>query len=223
MTDLLADISEALGSSYVEQHGELQRSISLGTGFSPPIDHHREVLGGAKDPASGRVAWMELRSAPPIDGYVPVEIDVRFAWGGELRHVVVPYTYNPYFGARVGFARWYGERFVIVYREKHRMLLSHFDPPYEHQEYVQISDDCIVDGDRVFYIKAGELCGYELPAMTPTPPIAVPAFDYHQTLLLVRPGVAGIANLPVYDHDTREAYEADVAKARAAATELELP
>lgn len=220
--DLLAAIGAALGlpGPYSETSGERENAISLGTMFSPPIEHHREVLGGAA--ANGRVAWVELRSAPPINGYVPVEIDVRFAWDGGLRHVIEPYTYNPYFGVRVRFARWYGERFVLVYREKHKMLLSHFDPPYDAQEYVQIGDSVIVDGDRVFYLDRREplLRGHALPGITEIAPLAIPPSEEGHLLWLERPGVARLAVLQPRGDRT---WDAELERAREAAIAIELP
>jgi hypothetical protein len=220
---LLREIGEALGhpGPYLEILGELEDSISLGTMFSPPIGDHREVLGGARDPVTGHVAWVELRSSTPIDGYVPVAIDVRFAWGGGLRGEVVPYTYNPYFGVRIELARWYGERFVLLYREKHEMLLSYFDPPYEAQDRIEIDDDFIVDGDRVFYLDAGHLRGRVMPAMTETETRPIPRSEHGYRLWLERGGLARLALLPRFK--SRETYDAAVAQACETAMRIELP
>jgi hypothetical protein len=222
-TSLLRAIGEALGlpGPYLEIQGELEDAFSLGTMFSAPISDHREVLGGARDPNTGHVAWVELRSATPVDGYVPVAIDVRFAWGGGSRGEVVPYTYNPYFGVRVELARWYGERFVLLYREKHKMLLSHFDPPYEAQDRIEIDDDFIVDDDRVFYLDGGHLRGRAMPTMTETETRSIPRSDHGYRLWLERRGLARLAVLPRFT--SRETYDAAVAQACETAMRIELP
>lgn len=230
MTDdhesLLAAIGRALElpEPYGELLGEREGAISLGTLSSAPIGHHREVLGGAEDAATGRVAWVEQRSAPPVGEHVPVEIDLRFAWEGRLRAVVEPYTYNPYFGCRVHLARWFGERFVLLYTEKHKTLLSHFDPPYRAQRSVEVDRRLIVDGDAVFHLDTdhGLLRGRVLPSMAETIPLPLPRAGRGQALWLERPGVARLVAIPRFGPGGAEAYDAALARAREEALVIEL-
>lgn len=223
---LLAAIGRALGQAgpYEELLGEREDAISLGAMFSAPIDHHREVLGGAVDAATGRVGWIELRSAPPVHGGVPVEIDLRFAWRGRLRRVLEPYTYNPYFGCRVHLARWYERRFVLLYTEKHKTLLSHYDPPYRGQRLIELDHRFVVDGDAVFHLDrhGGVLRGRVLPSMAETLPLSLPPFDHHQTLWWERPGVARLVTLPRVVNGDFAAYDADLLRARDEAPEIDL-
>lgn len=223
---LLAAIGRALGQPgpYEETLGEREQAVSLNTMSSAPIGHHREVLGGAEDAATGRVAWVELRSAPPDGGYVPVDIDLRVAWKGRLRAVVEPYTYNPYFGCRVHLARWYGKRFVLIYTEKHKTLLSRFDPPYRVQRSVQLDHRFVVDGDAVFHLdtREGFLRGRVLPAMDETVPLPLPRLGHGQTLWLERPGVARLVALPSVVNGDFEAYDADLARAHEEALVIDL-
>jgi hypothetical protein len=138
-----------------------------------------------------------------------------------LRAAVVPYTYNPYFGVRVELARWYGERFVLLYREKHEMLLSYFDPPYETQDRIQIDDDFIVDRDCVFYLDGTHLRGRVMPRMTETETRPIPHADHGYQLWLERPGLARLAVWPRFTG--LESYDAVVATACETALRIELP
>lgn len=196
--ELLRAIGAALGEPgpYVEISGERLPEINLGTMSSPPITLTREVLGGAFD-ARGRVAWIELRSDTPQGEYVPVEIDLRFAWAGELRSVTEVDTYNPYFGCRVSLTRWYGDDFVFVYREKHKMIVSRMAPPYEAPDNVVLSDELIEDRDILYYLRDDVLHGLTLPGLRPVVPLKLepaPRWAFHE-LWLEGPGVARLATV----------------------------
>ncbi|MDB4932251.1 MAG: hypothetical protein JWM10_4735 [Myxococcaceae bacterium] len=225
---LLAAIGRALGlpKPYAETVAGRLDAVALGTLASPPAGAGCEVLGGAVDAARGRVAWVEQRSEDAADDdYVPVEIDLRFAWDGELRAVVVPYTYNPYFGCDVHLARWYGDRFVLLYTEKHKTLLSHFDPPYEAQKSVGIGGSFIVDGDAVYWLDRSDavLRGRMVATMTETGVLSVPGPAARRALWLEGPGVARVGAYPsVHEHESREEYAAAEARAMAAGVALDL-
>lgn len=224
---LLAAIGRALGlpTAYAESPAERIDAISLGTGASPPAGAGLEVLGGAVDPATGRVAWVEQRTGLPEGEHVPVVIDLCFAWDGERRAAVEPYTYNPYFGCNVHLARWYGDRFVLVYTEKHKTLLSHFDPPYQEQRSVGIGGHLIVDGDAVHWLDRGGamIRGRMLATTAETGAIAVPGATERRMFWLERPGVARVATFPAYaDYATPEEYAAAEVRAMAAGVDFDL-
>lgn len=218
--ELLQAIGRALGEPgpYIEIVGERLPEISLGTLSSPPVTLTREVLGGAKS-ASGRVAWIELRSDKPEGEYVPVEIDLRVAWEGELRSITDVYTYNPYFGCSVFLARWYGDEFVFVYREKHKMIVSRLAPPYEIPDNVVLSDDLIEDRDILYFVRDDAVWGLMIPSLQPVAPVKFEPtgrWPVHE-LWLEAPGVARLATVL----DTEGAsWDERLASARAGAVTL---
>lgn len=149
--ELLAAIGAALGEvqPYAEQIAERDQVIFLGNGTSPPISRSREILGGAIGP-EGRVGWIEQRSEPPVDGHVPVEIDVRVVVDGRLRISTLE-TYNPYFGCSVRFAAWVADGFVFVYSEKHRTILARFAAPFHEQQLVALHDEPTIIDERLVH------------------------------------------------------------------------
>src|SRR5688572_1774040 len=123
--ELLRAIGSALGQSgpYVERTSPPAEVIFLGTGTSPPTGASLEVIGGAVGD-DGRVAWIEHRTEEMIGEGLPTEIDIRVAWGGELRHQLPLECYDAYFSCRLRGAKWYGDDFVYLYSEKHQTILA---------------------------------------------------------------------------------------------------
>jgi len=180
-TELLVAIGRALGwpGPYRELSSEAAPVIFLGTGTSPPTGASLTVLGGAVD--GDRVAWIEQRTAPPEGDYLPTAIDVRVAWGGALRHTVPLATYNPYFGCHVSLARFYGDDFVYVYQEKHRLLLARLSTKTGRQRLVPLSSPAAVVGDVIYHRDTGWRSGWPelilgrmLPGAKPTAPLFAP-------------------------------------------------
>jgi hypothetical protein len=194
---LLAAIGAALGQPgpYAVQIAEREDAIHLGTGSSPPIGEGREVLGGAIEEHTGRVAWIEQRSEAPHGGYVPVEIDLRWAADGALRGVEEVPTYNPYFGCRVEFAAWVAGGFVYAYHEKHRFVLARLDPRrFDEggggQRLLGIETPAQVHAGVLWHVDTddGVLLGRSLATLEPTIPVLVPRDDdrRHPAELFVR-------------------------------------
>lgn len=226
---LLAAIGRALGwsSPYVELHGERAEALHLGTLQQPPAGESIEVLGGAVEPVTGRVAWIEERSGTPQDGHVPVSIHVHVAWGGQQRSAMEVPTYNPYFGCRVRFIRWFGDSLVFIYREKHRTLAARMAPPYDGMELVEVGSSCTVDGDTAYFVsqRPGLLQGWMLPSLAPALPLPVPSSAEERVEIWQHaPGALALAVLPPFsDEDDGESYRAKVDAARAAPRALALP
>lgn len=161
-------------SAAVDQEQLLLRA-AIGRALGQPLPAHEgfEVLGGAVAVETGRVGWIEQQTDPPQDGYVPVRIELRVAQGGQpLGAMEVP-TYNPFFGCDVRHMRWYGEALILIYREKHRMILARMEPPYTGLTMARIHDRFIVDGDAVYFVSdhAELLEGLLLPSLAPALPL----------------------------------------------------
>lgn len=86
--------------------------------------YEHAIVGAAVD--GERVAWVERRSRMD-GGWEDVDYHLRARIGDEPLFEWIADTYNPYFGCDVGFMRWFGERVVIVYREKHRTIVAVVD------------------------------------------------------------------------------------------------
>jgi hypothetical protein len=247
---LLAAIGRALGldGPYPEIVGEREEAINLGNMTSAPITKSLEVLGGAVCSSTGRVAWVEQRSDVPVDGYVPVEIDLRFAWDGALQAITEPYFYNPFFGCRVHLAGWFGERFVLLYREKHDMMLCAFDPPYGRrpdaafddeddapadddaappsgpETSVRVEDSIALTPDAVWYLaeRGALVLGRRLPSLARTVVVLPPEVERYPLFWIDTDGRARVAPRPQWSHET-ETWQAAVERARAAGIAFPLP
>jgi hypothetical protein len=225
---LLTAIGRALGQDtpYEELHGDRQEAISLGTMQSPPASASREVLGGAVSLETGRVAWLEEQSDPPQGGHVPVSIDLHVAWGGQRASSLEVPTYNPYFGCRVRYMRWYGEALIVIYREKHRMIAARLDPPYREWNMVLLQDRCFVDADTVYFAseRAQLLEGRLLPSLAPALPFPPPKPLRDKNLWQPAPGrLALVRVVRVTEAEGRANYQALLAAVRAATPSFALP
>lgn len=60
-------------------------------------------------------------------------------------------TYNPFFGCRVGYMAWHGERVVVIDREKHDTYACSLSTTGGRRELVEIADEWAVVGDRITY------------------------------------------------------------------------
>jgi hypothetical protein len=226
---LLAAIGRALGQEgpYLEVLGARGDSISLGTLMSPPAADSLRVLGGAADAASGRVAWIEERSREPDgSGFVDVRIDVRVAWDGLQRSAREVPTYNPYFGCRVGFMRWYGEALVFIYREKHRMIAARMEPPYEQFVLWELKDGCAIDGDSVYFPsdRPGLIEGRVMPSLARALPLPAASDSRDLEIRVDSPGVLAVVERPERgDDEDVEDYRPRLAAARATPRKLPLP
>ncbi|WP_163989603.1 hypothetical protein [Pyxidicoccus caerfyrddinensis] len=225
---LLTAIGRALGSDvpYPEAPGTPGDALHLGTMKLLPVGTSREVLGGAVDAATGRVAWVEQRTGEPQGGYVPVSIDVHFAWEGHLRGQVEVPTYNPYFGCRVGFMRWYGDALVVIYREKHRTLALRLHPPAEALTLATLEDTWAFDEDTVYFVSQhpGLLEGRLLPSLEQALPLPVPEHPRSVQFWRHAPGALALAPWPPMNHgETRDAYQHRLRKVRESARLVPLP
>ncbi|MFY0564743.1 hypothetical protein ACN28E_12885 [Archangium lansingense] len=225
---LLAAIGRAVGQDtpYEERHGERAEAISFGTMQRLPADASLEVLGGLVDPETGRVAWIEQQSGIPQSGYVPVSIDLHVAWRGQrLTRLEVP-TYNPYFGCRLQFMRWYGETLSFIYLEKHRTIAARMEPPYAELELVALESLGAVDGDAVYFVseRAGLLEGRMLPSLEPALPLPVPDRARRLEVWGRAPGVLALAAWPRRDGAAGGGVDrGGIDAARAAARSVSLP
>jgi hypothetical protein len=225
---LLEAIGQALGwtKPYAELLGERAEAFSLGTMHQPPSGENLRVLGGAVDATSGRVAWIEERSQEPEDGYVPVDIDLVVAWGGEQRVKIPVPTYNPYFGCQVRHMLWYGEALVLIYREKHLTIAARMAPPYGTLEMVVIGGGCAVDGNTVYFVydHPGLIEARLLPSLAPGLPLPVSSASRSVEIWQHSPGVLAVVERPLHgDDEELDDYRARLASARASPRQLPLP
>ncbi|WP_164008829.1 hypothetical protein [Pyxidicoccus trucidator] len=225
---LLAAIGRALGSDapYPEAQGAPGDALHLGTMKWLPVGTSREVLGGVVDEATGRVAWVEQQTGESQGGYVPVSIDVHCAWEGSPRGQVPLPTYNPYFGCRVGFMRWYGDALVVIYREKHRTLAVRLHPPAEALTVATLEDTWAIDEDTVYFVSQhpGLLEGRRLPSLERCLPLPVPEHPRSVQFWRHAPGMLALAPWPPMDREeTRDAYRERLRQVRGAARYLPLP
>ncbi|MBZ4418722.1 hypothetical protein [Myxococcus sp. RHSTA-1-4] len=226
---LLVAIGRALGSDgpYLEVEGEPGDALHLGTRSLLPVGTRRVVLGGAVDPATGRVAWVEqLTGEPDGDGHVPVSIDLHFAWEGRRQGQVEVPTYNPYFGCDVGFMGWYGGALVVIYREKHRTLAVRLSPPATALEVAVLGDTWALDEDTVYFVShhPGLIEGRLLPSLARALPLPIPRPPGAVQFWRHAPGTLALAPyLPFGRGDTRDSYRARLEAARGSARLVPLP
>lgn len=225
---LLAAIGRALGSDrpYAELEGAPGDVLHLGTMKLLPVGTSLEVLGGAVDAAAGRVAWVEQRTGAFQGGYVPVSIDVHFAWEGQSRGQVPVPTYNAYFGCRVGLMRWYGDALVVIYREKHRTLALRLRPPAEALTLATLEDTWAFDEDTVYFVSQhpGLLEGRLLPSLAQALPLPAPEHPRSVQFWRHAPGTLALAPWPPMNHEeTRDAYQRRLEAVRESAERVPLP
>jgi hypothetical protein len=212
-------------------HLALLEAIERALGRDQPYEQRLageklQVLGGAVDAASGRVAWIEERTQEPQGSYVPVDIDLVVAWGGEQRGKLPVPTYNPYFGCDVRIMRWYGETLVFIYREKHRTLTARMDPPYQTLTLLQIGHTCDFDGDTVYFFSEhpGLIEARLLPSLAPGLPIPLSSASRRVELWQHSPGVLASMERPVQPKGEKpDAYQSRLAAARANPRRIPLP
>lgn len=109
---------------------ELRERIGLALALpgpypAPPDADVCELHGGVED-AQGRVAWVEETRRGPDDGrrLVEARIVLRVAGRGQLLLEWDLAHYNPYFGISLFRVDWWEERVLLLYREKHDVLLA---------------------------------------------------------------------------------------------------
>jgi hypothetical protein len=105
--NLINRIAESLGrpASYIDSSG-----------------YKREITAGAID-EQNRFAWVECRSKDN-GGLVDIEFLLRITRDGELLRAWVLDSYNPYFGCDVQWMIWVGAHVVMIYQEKHEMMVA---------------------------------------------------------------------------------------------------
>lgn len=173
---LLSDIARALGepTPYPRVIGDPEDEDQASS----------EVLGGATDPESGLVGWIERNAEAAVGGHVPVEIDVCFAGAGELRRMELP-TYNPYFGCRVHAARWSGDSLVVVYSEKHRTIVGRFHPSSEEPALVAVGSSILCANECVWATDGeGVMLGVRCTTLQTSLPVLVPRWSRRWQVLL---------------------------------------
>lgn len=225
---LLAAIGRALGQDtpYEERLMNPDEDLTQVPVQSPSPKPNIEVLEGVESPETGWVAWVEQRTDAPQEGFLPVSIDLHVAWGGQRRAVLPVPTYNPYFGCRVGFMRWYGETLFLIYREKHRTLLAWWTPSSEQLELMRLADTHFVDGDTVYFASEwqGLFEGVLLPSLQPAVPFFPPGATGFRSLWQPAPGWLVLwKTLGWGPEETWEDYQARKDAARAAAPPVPLP
>jgi len=102
--------------------GEVCRVLGCPPRWQDEQGYEHEITAGAVSVGKGHVAWVECRQKKMVrDGTSWLDIEYRLKGRVEGRPAIdwVVETYNPYFGCRVGYMAWHGERVVMVYREKH--------------------------------------------------------------------------------------------------------
>ncbi|MDY7227317.1 hypothetical protein [Hyalangium rubrum] len=203
-------------------HLSLREAIRQALGQDTPD----EVLGGAVEAHTGRVAWIQQRISEPQGQYMPVDIDLHVAGGGLAHTSMAVPTYNPYFGCKVEFARWWDEALIILYSEKHLTLVARMDPPYEALELVQLHWPWAVVGDTVYFVsrRPGLLEGRLLPSLAPALPLPMPRASNLRALEPRDSGMLALVEHPPYvPAEDAAAFRARAEAARTAARLLPLP
>lgn len=134
-------------------------------------DH--EVTAAAYDPTDGHVAWVECRQKWTSESYLDIEYRLKARVGGLLVLDWVVETYNPYFGCRVGYMAWHGERVVMVYREKHYTYVCSAAAG-EEVRVVRAADIWHVAGLALEFSpwRSGQVERLSLPGLEPLPPLS---------------------------------------------------
>jgi len=83
-----------------------------------------EIVGGTVSEDGRRAAWVECRSKELSRNHVDVHFHLRARIDDQAIIDWEVETYNPYFGCHVQYARWWGERVVLIYHEKHRTIVA---------------------------------------------------------------------------------------------------
>ena len=113
--------------------------------------YEREITAGAVHPERGWIAWVEYRCKERRPGYLDIEF--RLKARVDVREAIdwIVETYNPFFGCRVGYMAWHGERVVVIYREKHDSYACSLSATGGRRELVEIADEWAVVGDEITY------------------------------------------------------------------------
>ena len=132
--------------------------------------YEHEIEGAALTNENRKIAWIESRRKM-LDGFEDVTYRLKARVGGEQFLDWEVDTYNPFFGCDVGYMHWWGDRIVVVYREKHHMMLCSIDVSAEPL-LLALSDDWRVVDDVVYYEseERGLVEALSLPEIVRCPP-----------------------------------------------------
>ena len=117
--------------------------------------YEREITAAAVHPEEDWIAWVEYRCKEQRAHYLDIEFRLKARVDGREAIDWIVETYNPFFGCRVGYMAWHGERVVVIYREKHDSYACSLSVTGGRRERVQIADEWAVVGDEISY------CGEE--------------------------------------------------------------
>jgi hypothetical protein len=129
---------------------------AVGEALNRPAHHvdqdgyEHEITAGAVHPGHGSVAWVEYRCKKLDNGHVDIEFSVKAQAGGRIVIDWLVETYNPFFGCRVDYMAWHGDRVVIVYREKHHTYACSLGVDGTRQ-VIQIADQWLAVGDQLTF------------------------------------------------------------------------
>lgn len=111
--------------------------------------YEREITAGAVHPEKDWIAWVEYCCKERRARYLDIEFRLKAQADGREAIDWIVETYNPFFGCRVGYMAWHGERVVIIYREKHETYACSLSATGGRRELVEIADQWAVVGDQI--------------------------------------------------------------------------
>lgn len=89
--------------------------------------YQMEIVAAAVEPSQHLVAWVLCRQKMVNrSGRAWLDIEYRLKAQEDGQEIIdwEVSTYNPFFGCRVGYIAWHGDRVIMIYREKHDTYIS---------------------------------------------------------------------------------------------------
>ena len=156
-----------------EPVGAVCERLSRPDRFVDGDGYERGITAGAIHPERDRIAWVEYRCKQRRDGFLDIEFRLKAQVDGRPAIDWIVKTYNPYFGCRVGYMAWHGDRVVVIYREKHQTYACSLCPSGA-RELVPTADEWAVVGDQISFRsdEPGFVERLALPELRPLPRVS---------------------------------------------------
>ena len=130
----------------------------------------REIIGATSPDADGRLAYAES-VAKEVQDSVEVSFNLLIRdVGGAIVGGCELESYNPFFGCRLRYLKWWGESVIGMYREKHTTIICRTGVGIV-AVFVPIGDDWTTSGETLEYRNRDETVvrRLSLPLLLPRP------------------------------------------------------